>query len=75
VSERLACRSCGIQSPDVGFTETGDLLCDDCESHAGRVLADLNWRGFLAERGRVMCDHGELPGRCEAWGCAHRKGA
>lgn len=75
MSERLACRCCGIQSPDVGFTVSGDLLCDACETWADTAAGPLVWRAFLVERGAALCEHGEVPGRCESWGCAHRKGA
>jgi len=41
LAERLRCRSCGIGSPDVGFTYDGDLLCDDCEAAMAGHLARL----------------------------------
>lgn len=54
-SERLACRCCGIKSPDVGFTYepeggSADVLCDDCATRLDKQIATAVWRGFLRDR-------------------------
>lgn len=72
---RCGCRCCGIESPDVGFTADGDLLCDRCEAELAEQIKNALMDGFVRARAARMCDHGEMPGRCAAFGCAHRRTA
>ena len=69
--ERLRCRCCGIASPDVGFTVSGDVLCDDCDTRLSAQVADATWAGFLADRARQIAEREEAEAARNAAFVAH----
>ena len=69
--ERLRCRCCGIASPDVGFTVSGDVLCDDCDTRLASQVGAATWRGFLADRARAEAARAEAEAAAKAAFVAH----